>query len=353
MSKIGFSRIRESKAFYTVFALLLSFLVGALFLLVIGYNPFSVYKIVLDGSVGSLYSIFKSLAKATPLVFTGLSVFFADRAGLFNIGAEGQLLIGGVTSGIFGHIFASSGMNPLISIILCLALSFFAGALWGLIPGWLKAYFGANEFIVSMMLNYIAASLCEYLVTYPFRGPGVTAKTNQMPDGYLLPRLAQGTQFNLGFFIALLAIILVFLFFKYASKGLEICTMGKSQLAARAAGVDIRKQTLFVFFVAGGLAALAGATEVLGIHGFFVSDLSPGYGFDGIAVSVLAQGNTFGVLLSSLLFGALRAGGSRLDLKSKVPSEFIVVLQAVVIVFVATPRLIEKFLKRKEAKKNA
>jgi simple sugar transport system permease protein len=128
--------------------------------------------------------------------------------------------------------------------------------------------------------------------------------------------------------------------------------MGKNQTAALASGVNTTRETVFVFLVAGGLAALAGATEVLGIHGFFINDLSPGYGFDGIAVSVLAQGNSWGVLFSSLLFGALRAGGSRLDLKSKVPSEFIIVLQAVVIVFIATPRLIAMLRPRGKEKAN-
>lgn len=223
---------------------------------------------------------------------------------------------------------------------------------WGVVPGWLKARFGANEFIVSMMLNYGASFLCEYLVTYPFRGPGVTAKTNQIPASYQLPRLVKGSQFNMGFFIGILAVLLVFLFFRFTSNGYEIRTMGKNKFAAQIAGINTKKQTVFVFFIAGGLAGLAGVTEVLGIHGFYINDLSPGYGFDGIAVSVLAQGTPFGVFLSSLLFGALRAGGSRLDLKSKVPSEFITILQAVVIVFIATPKIIQKFGLWREKAKN-
>jgi simple sugar transport system permease protein len=340
----------DDKLVYTLAALFLSFLLCAVFLLVLGHNPLKVYLITLEGSLGNSYSICKSLAKATPLIFTGLSVFFADQAGLFNIGAEGQLLVGGVASGIFGYMFSMMQIPPILSLFLCLVLSFLAGALWGAIPGWLKARYGANEFIVSMMLNYVASYLCEYLVTYPFRGPGVTAKTNQMPANYQLPRLVQGTQLNAGFFLGLFAIVLVYLFFRYTTRGLEIRAMGKNQTAALASGVNTTRETVFVFSVAGGLAALAGATEVLGIHGFFINDLSPGYGFDGIAVSVLAQGNSWGVLFSSLLFGALRAGGSRLDLKSKVPSEFIIVLQAVVIVFIATPQLIAMLRPRKKEK---
>lgn len=339
---------KKSKAFgFTLLALFSSFVLCAFFLILLGYNPISIYKIVLDGSIGSNYGLMKSLAKATPLIFTGLAVFFADQAGLFNIGAEGQLLIGGVSCGIFGYFFSTLNMNPTLSILLCLLLSFFLGSIWGLIPGWLKAYWETNEFIVSMMMNYVATFLCEYLVTYPFRGPGVTAKTNEIPNEYLLPRVVADSQLNYGLLIGIIAIILVLLFFKFTNSGFEIKAMGKNIDAACSAGINIKSKTIFVFAVSGGIAALAGATEVLGVHGFFINDLSPGYGFDGIAVSVLSQGNPLGVLFSSLLFGALRAGGSRLDLKSTIPSEFIIILQAIVIIFIATPKIMRIFNKRR------
>ena len=343
----------NSRVSYTLLSLVASFTVCGILLLIVGYNPLSVYGIVAEGSLGSSYSIMKSLAKATPLIFTGLSVFFADQAGLFNIGAEGQLLIGGITSGIFAYYFSTIGLPPFVSIILCLTLSFIAGAVWGFIPGFLKAYYGANEFIVSMMLNYVAQYLCEYLVTYPFRGPGVTAKTNEIPASYQLPRFVDVSQLNLGFVLGILAVVAVFLFFRYTVSGRRIRTMGRNNVAAVISGVNVRKETIIVFLISGGIAALAGSTEVLGVHGFYINDLSPGYGFDGIAVSVLAQGNSFGVLIASLLFGALRSGGSRLDLRSEVPSEFIIVLQAAVVVFIATQRLIDmlKIRRRGSSKK--
>ena len=324
----------------TALALAASFVTGGVFLSILGYNPLQVYGTIIEGSLGNSYGIAKTLAKCTPLIFTGLSVFFADKAGLFNIGAEGQLLMGGITAGVFCNFFAKMQIFPPIAIVLTLLLSFIVGGLWGVIPGYLKAFHAASEFIVSMMLNYVASYLCEYLVTYPFRGPGVLAKTPEIPSNYLLPRLVSGTQLNFGFFIGVLSVIAVLLFFKYSTVGYEIKAMGLNQNAARAAGVSLNRRTVFVFFVAGGLAALAGAIEVLGVHGFYINDLSPGYGYDGIAVSVLSQGNSIGVLLSAILFGALRAGGSRLDLRSAVPSEFGIMLQAIVIIFIATPQLL-------------
>lgn len=335
--KLHFSSTKRLS--YTFLALVASCMLCGVFLFALGYNPLVVYGIIAEGALGSSYGFMKTLAKSTPLIFTGLSVFFADKGGLFNIGAEGQLLVGGLSAGIFGYHFASLQIFPPIGIVLTLFLSFCIGAVWGLIPGYLKAYRSSNEFIVSMMMNYVAMFLCEYLVTYPFRGPGVLAKTPEIPSAYLLPRIASGSQFNLGFFIGVVVVIGVFWFFKNTSTGYEIKTLGANANAAVAAGVDVRKRTIYVFCVAGGLAALAGAIEVLGVHGFYINDLSPGYGYDGIAVSVLSQGNPFGVLLSALLFGALRAGGARLDLRSKVPSEFVIILQAVVIVFIATPQL--------------
>ena len=349
--KYKFRTVKGSKILFTLAAIVLAFVICGLFVLALGYNPFNVYRIIFEGSLGSKYSILKSLTRATPLIFTGLSVFFADQAGLFNIGAEGQLAIGALTSGIFAYQFSQIGIPPFLAIILTLIVAFLSGAVWGAIPGILRARFNANEFIVSMMLNYVAASFCEYMVTYPFRGnAGSTPMTATIPESYQLTRFTTESQLNFGLVIGLIAIIAVWLYFRFTSSGYEARIMGKNNLASLAAGVNTKSKTVFVFAISGGIAALAGATEVLGIHGFFMTDISPGYGFDGIAVSVLSQGNTFGVLLSSLLFGALSAGGSRLDMKSKVPSEFIDVLQAVVIVLIATPKIIEKLHigKRKE-----
>ncbi len=336
-------KLKSSRILFTLAAIAIAFVLCGLFVLALSYNPFAVCRIIFEGSLGSKYSILKSLTRATPLIFTGLSVFFADQAGLFNIGAEGQLAIGALTSGIFAYQFSLIGIPPFLAIMLTLIGAFLSGAVWGAIPGLLRARFNANEFIVSMMLNYVASSLCEYLVTYPFRGNvGSTPMTAAIPESYQLTRFTTESQLNFGIVIGLVTIVAVWLYFRFTSSGYEAKIMGKNTLASLAAGVNTKSKTIFVLAVSGGIAALAGATEVLGIHGFFMTDISPGYGFDGIAVSVLAQGNAFGVLLSSLLFGALNAGGSRLDMKSKVPSEFIDVLQAVVIVLIATPKIIEK-----------
>ena len=329
---------KMNHALNTFLSILVAFFIGGILLKIIGYDPLSVYGTIIKGAFGSKYSIAKTLAKATPLIFTGLSVFIADKCGLFNIGSEGQLLVGGLTAGYLGFLFSEIGVSGPIAILFLIIVSGIVGGLWGMIPGYFKATRNSNEFIVSMMLNYVAKFLCIYLVTYPMRdNSSVLSKTPDLISKLQLNKLISGTQLNSGLIIGVIAIILSYWYFNNSISGFEMRMLGKSKFVAEAAGVNVKNKIILAFFISGFCAGLAGVIEVMGVHGYFLADLSPGYGYDGIAVSVLAQGSSFGVGLSAILFGALRAGGSYLDFKTALPYEFVTILQALVIVFIALP----------------
>jgi simple sugar transport system permease protein len=324
--------------FNTLLSILVAFFVGGILLVIIGYEPLSVYKTILKGAFGSNYSIAKTLAKATPLILTGLSVFIAGKCGLFNIGSEGQLLVGGLSAGYLGFVFSEIGFSGPFAVLLLIIISGIVGGLWGMLPGYFKATRNSNEFIVSMMLNYVAKFLCIYLVTYPMRDTSsVLSKTPDLISELQLNKLVPGTQLNLGLIIGFIAILLTYWYFNNSISGFEMRMLGKNKYVAEAAGVNVKNKIILAFFISGFCAGLAGAIEVMGVHSYFLADLSPGYGYDGIAVSVLAQGSSFGVGLSAILFGALRAGGSYLDFKTSLPYEFVIILQALVIVLIALP----------------
>ena len=316
---------------------MLALLVGSFFLLINGYSPIEAYKNILIGAFGGKYAIAETLLKTTPLIFTGLAVAVASQAGLFNIGAEGQLLIGALATGIVGA--QDWGLPPLLHPLLALAAGFVAGGLWGGIAGVIKARFGAHEVIVTIMLNYIAALLTSYLVTYPFKAEGMVPQTNPVVLGAALTHLLRGSQLSTGIFLALIATAVVTWIVKKTVFGYEMRAVGFNPSASHTAGIRPLAIGTLAIALGGGLAGIGGGVEVLGVHGRFIQGFSPGFGFDGVAVSVLANNNPSLVPLTALLFGVLRAGGAYLERSTSIPGDFAVLIQALVIFFAASPRI--------------
>ncbi|HZG56623.1 ABC transporter permease [Paenibacillus sp.] len=321
----------------TVGVLLLSFVVGGLVLAVAGYNPFEAYGALARGSFGSLDAIANTLAKSTPLLFTGLAVAIAFRGGLFNIGAEGQLHLGALTAALAGVYF--HGLPGFLHIAIAMILAGVAGALWSSIAGWMKVRWNAHEVIVTIMLNYIAISLTDYLVNYTFKAEGMVPRTEEIAQSATLLQLLPHSQWTIGFLFALAGAAVAYWFLQRTVAGYEIRAVGLNAGAARTGGVSVGRRIVLAMLVSGAFAGLAGAVEVLGVHHYFVKGLSPGYGFDGIAVAVLARNHPLGVILSAILFGALRSGSMLLDRTTDVPGDFVIIIQALVILFVAIPWL--------------
>lgn len=293
---------------------------------------------------------FESLVQTTPYIFAGLSVALGFRAGLFNIGAEGQIYIGALTGVWAGY--AIPGLPTIIHIPVAMLCGALGGALWGFVPGFLKAKTGAHEVITTIMMNYIAFRLSDWLLKGPMADPNeVTPKTPWVLESAQLPQLfANPIRFHIGFFIALLMAFLVYLLLFKTTWGMELRMVGSNTSAAQYAGINVTTTTVVAMVLAGGLAGLAGANEVLGVNRRLIPAFSSGYGFDSIALALLGKSHPFGVVLSALLFGFLRNGARSMQLTVGVPIDIVSILQALILAFIAAPAIIRTIYRLKEAK---
>lgn len=295
----------------------------------------------------SFRPIGESLVISTPYIFAGLAVALGFRGGLFNIGAEGQLFVGGLASVYVGY--SIEGLPWYLHLPLALLAGIIAGALWGAIPGFLKARTGAHEVINTIMMNYVAFRLTEYLLQGPMARPDGLPITPQIKvSAYLQAIFPKPMRLHVGFFLALAIAVLVYWFLWKTTKGLEIRMVGANPDAARYAGVRITSITVLTMALSGALAGLAGASQILGVDHKLVRAFSTGYGFDSIALALLGNSHPVGVVLASLLFGFMRAGAARMQSLADVPVEIIRVLQAIVIIFVAAPEIIRGIYRLKE-----
>jgi simple sugar transport system permease protein len=325
-------------------SLLLAAALSSIIILALGQNPLHIGSVMLRGSVGSMRSLANTLEEATPLVFTGLCVAIAMRCGLFNIGGEGQLVVGAFAAAWLG--VKLTGLDPVTHVVICLAAAAAVGALWAIIAGVLRARFGAHEVINTIMLNYVAFILTNYFVNLPyFKKPGQIPQTEDVLSTALLPRLTfiyQYTRLNLGFVLAIAAAIGIYVILERTKLGFEIRSVGLNPVASGASGISVVRNTVIAMAIAGSLAGLAGAERVMGVHKHFVSPFPFGYGFAGIAVALLGRNRPFGVVLAALFFGALASGGAQVDMETQVPRELVTVIQAIVIIFVACEYLVTK-----------
>jgi simple sugar transport system permease protein len=306
-----------------------------------GENPWHVLTILARSAFGSGYDLGMSLFYATPLVFTGLSVAFAFHAGLFNIGAEGQLTLGALAAAAVGALWPAAPW-PLAPVV-ALAAALLAGTVWGAIPGWLRARRGSHEVINTIMMNFIAAGLASYVALYLLKNPdSQNPETRPIGLGYRLGLWSMfgGAPVSAALLLAIGAAGVVWLVLWRTPLGFEIRAVGQSESAARAAGIDAAKIRITALAVAGGLAGLVGVGEVLGNAGKFKVGFSPEYGFMGIAVALLGRNHPLGVLVAAFLFGALHKGTADLDLETEhVTRELSLVLQALIIISVSAEGL--------------
>jgi simple sugar transport system permease protein len=293
----------------------------------------------------------ESLVQATPYIFAGLAVALGFRAGLFNIGVEGQLFIGAACATFVGY--AVKGLPVYIHMPLAFIAGGLGGALWGFIPGFLKATTGGHEVINTIMMNYIAFRLTEWLLSGPMTRPGsggmpispVIEESAQIPQFFQSP-----IRFHLGFFFALgIAYLVWWLLFK-TKWGLTLRIAGTSPRAAKYAGINVPSTIMVGMALSGGLAGLAGATQILAVNRSMALGLSSGYGFDSIALALIGNNHPLGVVLSSILFGVLRNGATRMMVVARVPIDIIDVVQAIILMFVAAPAIIRSIYHLREPK---
>jgi simple sugar transport system permease protein len=291
----------------------------------------------------------ESLVITTPYIFAGLAVALGFRGGLFNIGAEGQLFVAGLASVYVGYTI--KGLPAILHLPLAILVGIIAGAIWGAIPGFLKARTGAHEVINTIMMNYIAFRLTDHLLQGPMARPdGLPITVEIVPTAYLPSLFPRPMRIHWGFFLALGIAFVVYWFLWKTTLGMEIRMVGANQHAARYAGVKIALVTVLTMSLSGALAGLAGTNQVLGVDHRMVRAFSSGYGFDSIALALLGNSHPVGVVLASLLFGFLRGGAARMQSVAGVPVEIIRVVQAMVIIFVAAPEIIRGLYRLKAAR---
>ena len=293
----------------------------------------------------------ESLVITTPYIFAGLAVALGFRGGLFNIGVEGQLFVGGLASAYVGY--SIKGLPWVIHLPLAVLAGVLAGAIWGAIPGILKAKTGAHEVINTIMMNYIAFRLTDHLLQGPMARPdGLPITPEVLPTAYLPALFSRPMRIHVGFFLALGVAWLVYWFLFKTTLGMEIRMVGANARAARYAGVRIAFITVLTMTLSGALGGMAGTNQVLGVDHRMVRAFSTGYGFDSIALALLGNSHPLGVVLASLLFGFLRGGAARMQSVAGVPVEIIRIVQALVIIFVAAPEIIRTIYRIKEPAQN-
>jgi simple sugar transport system permease protein len=309
-----------------------------------GSNPATAYHALFTGSLGSKNAISETLLEATPLLLAGLAVSVAFQASLFNIGVEGQLVVGGLTAGAIG---AKLHLPTGVHLVVAIAGGMLAGALWALLPGLLKAYRGVHEVITTIMLNYVAFGLSRYLVSPGGRLVSATqpSATDRVLPTARLPRIWPPTRLHEGVFIALAAVIFMWYFLYRTPLGYRFRMVGANPVAARYNGISPARVQVQAMMISGALAGLAGTVEVLGLYGRYFDSFSPGYGFDAIAVSLLGLLNPYGVMVAAFFFGALRAGSVLLQARANISRDMITVVSGLVVGFVAAQVAIQRLIR--------
>lgn len=284
-------------------------------------------------SFGLGYTLFYS----TPLIFTGLSVALCFHAGLFNIGAEGQLLWGSIAIVALGHWLPE--IPWFLAVPVAILVAALAGGLGGLVAGFFKAFRGSHEVVTTLLLNFIAQYWVSYLILYQFKNPlNQASETEVISNHYWIPTidLFRTTPVNLTLVIAIISAVLIYYYLFHTVSGFELRAMGNNKQAAQYAGINLKYRTVLVFFISGALAGLVGVNEVMGSEHKVIEGFSPGYGFTGIAVALLARNHPLGIIVSAILFGSLQNTARELEfLSENVSKEVSLVIQGVLIAFVA------------------
>jgi simple sugar transport system permease protein len=345
MKKINFSQMID--ALLPVFATLAALAVGALMLLALGANPIKAYGALIEGAFGSGNALAETAVKAVPLLLVGLGICISFRANVINIGGEGQMIIGAILGTLVGLVL--TGWPGWLVIPLALLAGFVGGAIWGAIPGALKAYFSVNEILSTVMMNAIAVQIMNFLLRDWMIDPAQAELDSQIPQtaaldaAFRLPRLVP-TRLHLGAAIAIALAILVYILLWRTTLGYRIRAVGQNPDASRYGGIRVRRQVVIALLLSGAFAGLAGVTQVYGLNYRMITDGSAtGFtgsaGFNGIVAALFGQLHPLGTIPASFFFGALLVGANSLQRAMQVPSAFILALNGLVVIFVVSSEI--------------
>lgn len=327
-------------------AVLTALIVGGVVIASVGGNPFHAYLGLFQGAFGSAKAWSETAVWASPYIFAGLAVALAFKGGLFNIGAEGQLAFGAVVAAWIGYALPDAlgiSLPPIIHLPLAIGFGILAGALWGAIPGALKAYTGGHEVINTIMMNYIALNIVSFLLNGPMKDKSpnnISARTPGIAESARISPIFEGFRIHWGFVLALVVAGAVWWLLWKTTLGFEIRTVGSNPDAAKYAGINVKRTIILTMALSGLLAGLAGVIEVTGLNYRHELGFSVGYGFDAIAIALLGKTHPLGVVLAAILFAAMRNGATRMQFLTQIPVDVISVIQALILLFVAADAII-------------
>lgn len=335
----------------TIITLIFALIMGAIVIELSGKDALEAYKALFASSLGSPTAIANTLLAATPLIFTALAAAVAFRAGIFNVGAEGSLYLGGFAAAWAG--FTLTDLPAWIIVPLAFACAAIVGGLWCYFPGVLRARLGVDELVTTILLNYVAILFTDYLVNGPFLVPGVAnAMSAEVSAAARLPRLMPPSQLNSSFIVAILAGVVMVILMNKSRLGYELRAVGDNAIFSRWAGIKVPSVIEKVMVIGGILGGLAGAGQVLGMHYRFVAGFSSGLAFTGMTVALLVRNSPVGAILGALLFGVLRSGSSTMEIFTDVPRDLIKVLEATIIFFAAMEFSLDWLRRRKYERRN-
>lgn len=328
----------------SVFAVILGLLAGSVLMLATGNDPLDGFYFLFRGGLMNIERIGNTLATATPLIFAGLSVAFAFKTGLFNIGGAGQMLIGGLCATAIGLTF--DWPKPILLTVMIIG-ALIGGALWAALPGLLKAKFNVHEVVATIMMNWIAYWVVFYIIPQYFKGPFLETESQRIPIAASLKvpwltSLFSGSYINLGFFLAILLVVISAFILERTTLGYELKAVGYNRDAAEAAGINVNRNIILSMAIAGALAGLGGATFYVGFASNMQIGVLPAQGFDGIAVALLGANSPWGAFAAAIFFGLLHTGKGFMNAMTAIPPEIADTIIATIIYFAATSVLIER-----------
>lgn len=348
----------KKEALNSILAVVLGLIAGAILMFLIGDNPIDGYAYLFKGGIMNIERIGNTLATSTPLILTGLSVAFAFRTGLFNIGTPGQMLFGGFCATAIGLTYNASMPRPILLSVMII-VGALAGALWAFVPGLLKAKFNVNEVVSSIMMNWTCYWIVYYTIPAYFKGESLETESRLLPEVAslktpIITNLFDGSYINLGIFIAILAVIVVGFILNKTVLGYELKAVGFNKDAAEYGGMSVNKNIVISMMISGALSGLAGVAQYVGNASNIQIGVMPSQGFDGIAVSLLGANTPVGVLLSAVFFGLLYSGKGFMNANTSIPPEIADTIIATIIYFAATsavvPRIVNRFKRKKMMK---
>ncbi len=331
--------LKNQAAFTSILAVIFAFLMVGVLLLSSGRNPAEAFGYFIRGAFGDMFNFANTVSRVVPLLIAAVAFIIGAKSSVFNVGIEGQLLLGALASAVVGW---GIKLPKAIHLPLTLLAGTLAGGLYALIPAWLKVYRKVNEILSTIMLNYPAFFFNHYIVLNVTPLEGVIPATPFVQETAKFTNLVPGTRLHAGVIVTALVVVFAYILLQKTSLGYEMRAVGLNQEAARFHGIPVERRMMLAFFISGCLAGLAGAVEMAGVHYRYLDQFSPGYGYDSITVAMVGLLNPFGAIFSATLFGALKTGILDMAVYTQIPRQLVTLINGIVVLFISAKSIIQE-----------